>query len=128
MKIAVVGCGALGSYYGAKLCRAGQAVHFLLRSDYEAVCRNGVFIRSPEGDFRVRPTCAQSPHAIGVSDLVLIGLKATANDQLRDLLPPLVGSHTIVLTLQNGLGNEEKMAALFGEDRVVGGLCFVCLN
>ena len=128
MKIAVVGCGALGSYYGAKLCRAGQAVHFLLRSDYEAVCRNGVFIRSPEGDFRVRPTCAQSPQAIGVSDLVLIGLKATANDQLCDLLSPLVGSHTMVLTLQNGLGNEEKLAALFGEGKIVGGLCFVCLN
>jgi hypothetical protein len=47
MKIAVVGCGALGSYYGAKLCRDGQAVHFLLRSEYEIVRCKGVFIRSP---------------------------------------------------------------------------------
>src|SRR5205807_2342710 len=50
VKIAVVGPGAVGSFYGAKLARAGQEVHFLLRSDYEAVRRNGVLIRSPQGD------------------------------------------------------------------------------
>ena len=68
MKIAVVGCGAVGSYYGAKLCRAGQEVHFLLRSDYEAVRRNGVFIRSPEGDFHVAPAVAPgAPEEIGAA-------------------------------------------------------------
>ena len=60
MKIAVVGCGALGSYYGAKLCRDGQEVHFLLRSDFDAVRRQGVSIRSPEGDFNVRPRAARA--------------------------------------------------------------------
>ena len=64
MKIAVVGCGAVGSYYGAKLARAGDEVYFLLRSDYEAVRRQGVLIRSPEGDFRVQPNCAQRPEEI----------------------------------------------------------------
>ena len=59
MKIAVVGPGAVGSYYGAKLCRAGQEVHFLMRSDYETVRRQGIFIHSPEGDFNVRPKCAR---------------------------------------------------------------------
>jgi 2-dehydropantoate 2-reductase len=128
MKIAVVGCGAVGSYYGAKLCRAGQDVHFLLRSDYETVRRHGVSIRSPEGNFNVRPRCANSPDAIGPSDLVLIGLKTTANDQFQRLLPPLVGRHTAVLTLQNGLGNEEAIAKLFPVEQILGGLCFVCLN
>src|SRR6266850_1282248 len=100
MKIAVVGPGAVGSYYGAKLCRAGQEVHFLLRSDYDAVRRKGIFIRGAE-EFNVRPKCARAPEEIGVSDLVLIALKTTANDQLPKLLPPLVGPKTAVLTLQN---------------------------
>ena len=128
MRIAVVGCGAVGSYYGGKLANAGQQVHFLLRSDYEAVRRNGVVVRSPQGDFRVRPKCARTPEEIGVSDLVLIALKTTANDQFPRLLPPLVGPATVVLTLQNGLGNEEQLARLFSPEQIMGGLCFVCLN
>ncbi|HHY84565.1 MAG TPA: 2-dehydropantoate 2-reductase [Verrucomicrobia bacterium] len=128
MKVAVVGCGAVGSYYGAHLCRAGEEVHFLLRSDYHAVRRNGVFIQSPAGDFNVRPKTAASPEDIGPSDLVIIGLKATANHRFPELLPPLVGSHTAVLTLQNGLGNEEALAKLFPVEQILGGLCFVCLN
>ncbi|HYG21256.1 MAG TPA: 2-dehydropantoate 2-reductase [Verrucomicrobiae bacterium] len=128
MKIAVVGCGALGSYYGAKLARAGQDVHFLLRSDYDVVRRRGVFIRSPEGDFNVRVRCARRPEEIGVSDLVLIGLKTTANAQFPVLLPPLAGPETAVLTLQNGLGNEEQLARLIPPSQILGGLCFVCLN
>ena len=128
MKIGVVGCGALGSYYGAKLCRDGHAVHLLLRSDYEVVRRRGVSIRSPEGDFHVNPKCARHPEEIGVCDVVLIGLKTTANDQFHQLLPPLVGAQTAVVTLQNGLGNEEQLAAIFPPAQILGGLCFVCLN
>jgi len=128
MKIAVVGCGAVGSYYGARLCRDGQDVHFLLRSDYEVVRRAGVRVRSPAGDFTVRPRCAKTPGEIGVSDLVLIALKTTANDQFATLLPPLVGPKTAVVTLQNGLGDEEQLARLFPAEQILGGLCFVCLN
>jgi 2-dehydropantoate 2-reductase len=128
MKIAVVGCGAVGSFYGARLCRAGQEVHFLLRSDYETVRRHGVSIRSPEGDFNARPKCARAPADIGISDVVLIGLKTTANDQFPKILPPLVGPHTAVVTLQNGLGNEEELAKQFPIEQILGGLCFVCLN
>jgi 2-dehydropantoate 2-reductase len=128
VKIAVVGCGAVGSYYGAQLCRSGQDVHFLLRSDYDAVRRHGVQIRSPAGDFRVHPHAARAPEQIGVSDLVLIALKTTANDQFPQLLPPLVGPRTAVVTLQNGLGNEEQLARLLPVDQILGGLCFVCLN
>jgi 2-dehydropantoate 2-reductase len=128
MKIAVVGCGALGSYYGAKLCHAGQDVHFLLRSDFDAVCRNGVTVRGVNEDFNVRPKCARTPEEIAQSDLVVIGLKTTANDQFPKLLPALVGKTTAVLTLQNGLGNEEQLARLFPSEQILGGLCFVCLN
>jgi 2-dehydropantoate 2-reductase len=128
MKIAVVGCGAVGSFYGAKLSHAGEEVHFLLRSDYDVVRRRGVFIRSPSGDFHVQPKCASVPEEIGESDLVLVALKTTANNQFAKLLPPLVGPRTAVVTLQNGLGNEERLAELFPKEQILGGLCFVCLN
>lgn len=128
MKIAVVGCGAVGSYYGALLSRAGHDVHFLLRSDFEVVRRDGVCIRSPNGDFNARPRAASRPEEIGVSELVVIALKTTANAEFPRLLPPLVGPNTAVLTLQNGLGNEEALAQLFPPTQILGGLCFVCLN
>jgi 2-dehydropantoate 2-reductase len=128
MKIAIVGCGAIGSYYGARLCRAGNEVHFLLRSDYDVVRQKGVGIRSINGDFHVQPCCARRPQEIGVCDVVLIGLKTTANDQFSKLLPPLVGAPTAVITLQNGLGNTEQLARLFPPEQILGGLCFVCLN
>jgi len=128
MKIAVVGCGAVGSYYGAMLSRAGQDVHFLLRSDYEAVRRNGVSIRSAKGDFNARPCCARTPEEIGPCDAVLVALKTTANNQFSKLLPSLVKLRTAIVTLQNGLGNEEQLASLFPPTQIVGGICFVCLN
>jgi 2-dehydropantoate 2-reductase len=128
MKIGVVGPGAVGSYYGAKLWRDGQEVHFLMRSNFEVVRRRGIRIKSPEGEFVARPGLAREPEEIGVCDLVMVALKTTANDLFPKLLPALVGPKTVVLTLQNGLGNEEKLAELFGAERVMGGLCFVCLN
>lgn len=128
MKIGVVGCGAVGSYYGARLLQAGNEVWFLLRSDYEKVKKDGVFFESVAGNFHVFPHAASSPEQIGICDLVLIGLKTTANSEFSRLIKPLVGSHTLILTLQNGLGNEEKLADLFGAENILGGLCFVCLN
>jgi 2-dehydropantoate 2-reductase len=128
MKIAVVGCGALGSFYGAKLCRAGHEVHFLLRSDFEEVRRHGVWIESQEGSFHVEPICARTPQEIGPADLVVIGLKTTANHALKELLPPLAGPSTTILTLQNGLGNEAVIAPIAGAEKTMGGVCFVCLN
>ena len=128
LKIGVVGCGALGSYYGARLSCYGQEVHFLLRSDYDVVSRIGVKIVSADGDFQVHPKCARTPEEIGICDWVLVGLKSTANSEFRRLLTPLVGPHTAVLTLQNGLGNEEDLVEIFPRDQILGGLCFVCLN
>jgi len=128
MKIAIVGCGALGSYYGAMLCRAGQNVHFLLRSDYDVVKNRGVLIYDETGDFRVHPIAAKSPEEIGVSDLVVIALKTTDNDQFQKIIPALVGPKTVVITFQNGFGNEEQLAKIFPAEQILGGLCYVCLN
>ena len=128
MKIAVVGCGALGCFYGARLCQAGQDVHLLLRSDYEMVRDEGLRIRSADGELRVHPYAHNAPEGIDKCDLVVVGLKTTANDRFAELITPLLDDGTAILCLQNGLGNCEQLAELFGPERVLGGLCFVCLN
>ncbi len=128
-KVAVVGSGAIGSYYGGKLAASGQDVHFLLRSDLEAVRERGILLRSGEDELHLpQVQAAATSTEIGPSDLVLIALKTTSNDSLKDLIPPLLHDGTILLTLQNGLGAEELLAAQFGAERVMGALCFVCLN
>jgi len=125
----IVGSGALGGYYGAKLTQAGGDVHFLMRSDLEAVRRDGLTIRSKDGDIHLPHVNAHgSPEEMGPCDVVLIGLKTTSNAALPALIPPLLGAETALVTLQNGLGNEEFLASHFGARRVMGGLCFVCLN
>ena len=79
-KYAVVGSGAVGSYYGGMLARSGCDVHFLMRSDLDAVRRDGLEIRSPGGDFQLKPANAYgSPGEIGTCSVVLIALKTTAN-------------------------------------------------
>lgn len=126
--MAVAGCGAVGGFYGACLCRAGQDVHALLRSDFDAVRRHGLRIRGVRGDWTVPLKAARRSEDIGTVDLVVVALKTTANGAFGALITPLLGPETAILTLQNGLGNEEQLAALFGPGRVLGGLCFVCLN
>lgn len=128
-KIAVVGSGAIGSYYGAKLAYAGSDVHFLMRGDLNEMRRSGLYVRGKGENFRVaKVNCYNSTKEIGLCDLVLIAVKATSNGELVDLVPPLLHEQAMLLTLQNGLGNEEFLAEHFGAERVLGGLCFICLN
>ena len=128
-KIAVVGSGAVGSYYGARLSQAGENVSFLMRRDYTTVKERGLEIHSGGGDFTLYPVkCFQKSEDIGKVDLVLIAWKTTSNRAAKAVISPLVGEKTKLLTLQNGLGNCEHLAGLFGAQRVLGGLCFVCIN
>jgi 2-dehydropantoate 2-reductase len=128
-KVAVVGSGAIGLYYGGRLAAAGEDVAFLVRSDHDAISRGGLKVKSIHGDFELpHVKVARTPEEIGPVDLVIVAWKATANPHLAATLPPLLHEGTQVITLQNGLGNCECIAAITGPERVLGGLCFVCIN
>lgn len=128
-RIAIVGSGAVGCYYGGRLAQHGHEVHFLMRSDYEHVKQHGLKIRSVHGDFELPQVyCHRRTAEIGECDLVIIAMKATANAALLELLPPLLHNKTMILTLQNGLGSDDFLGRHFGSAHVLGGLCFVCIN
>jgi 2-dehydropantoate 2-reductase len=127
-RIAVIGGGAISGYYGGRLAEHGHDVRFLLRSDFHHVREHGLQIFSPMGHAHLTVSCASNAADIGPCDLVIIGVKATANDVLPGLLPPLMHENTALLLLQNGLGGDEFLARHFGADQVLGGLCFVCIN
>lgn len=128
-RIAVVGSGAIGCYYGAKLAAFGRQVHFLMRRDMSEVRKSGLRIRGKNENVYVpKVKVYESTEEIGPCDLVLIAVKATSNADLPALLPPLLKERTILLTLQNGLGNEEFLERRFGAEGLLGGLCFVCLS
>ena len=128
-RIAVVGTGAVGCYYGGKLAQFGRDVHFLMRSDYEVVRKRGLRLRSKGENVHVAKTNVyRSTEEIGPCDLVIVAVKITANRELPPLIAPLLGERTMILTLQNGLGNEEFLAGEFGAERILGGLCSICLS
>jgi 2-dehydropantoate 2-reductase len=125
-RIAIIGAGALGCYYGAKLVKAGEDVHFLVRSHRAALTVRGLQIKGPAENVRVKKIHVYaSATEIGPCDLVILATKATSNDALKTLLPPLLGPETIVMTLQNGLGVEEPVAEIVGPDRVIGAICYI---
>jgi 2-dehydropantoate 2-reductase len=128
-KYAILGTGALGGYYGAKLQKAGLDVHFLLKSDYEHVSQHGLIVESKDGDFTLPQVNAYNDVAkMPKCDVVVVALKTTQNHLLPQLLPPVVKDGGVVLVLQNGLGVEEEVADIVNKAQIIGGLCFLCSN
>jgi len=130
-RYAIIGTGALGGYYGARLVHAGCEVHFLMRSDFEHVRQHGLTVESPEGDFSIPPESINAygdPADMPRCDTVCICLKATQNDALPDLLPGMLADDGVALLIQNGLGLEAEVARIVGDDRVCGALAFLCSN
>jgi 2-dehydropantoate 2-reductase len=124
-RYAILGTGALGGFYGARLQRAGCDVHFLLHRDYDHVRQHGLICESRDGDFTLPVVQAYRRAAdLPPCDVTIVALKTTQNHLLPELLPPT----GLVLTLQNGLGNEAAIARVTGPDRVLGGLAFLCSN
>ncbi|MBD2447415.1 putative 2-dehydropantoate 2-reductase [Nostoc sp. FACHB-152] len=128
-KYAIIGTGALGGFYGAKLQQAGLDVHFLLKSDYEHVSKFGLIVESKDGDFTLPQVNAyNNVEKMPQCDVAIVALKTTQNHLLPQLLPPVVKDGGVVLVLQNGLGIEEEVAHIVSNVNVIGGLCFLCSN
>ncbi len=128
MNIAILGAGALGCYYGARLVQAGHRVTFIMRSAYEPVKQRGLHINSIFGDVHLpHPQIARTPQECGPVDLVIVCWKTTCNHLLAEALPPLLHAGTRVLTFQNGMGNADTLSQLVPAERVFIGLCFVCV-
>ena len=127
MRYGVIGTGAIGGYYGAKLAYAGQEVHFLLRSDYEYVKQHGLQVDSCNGSFHLTDVKAYQHTAdMPQCDVVLVCLKSVNNSKLQSLLPPLLHSHTLVVLIQNGIGVEEDVQKMFPDVQLAAGLAFIC--
>ncbi len=128
-RIAVIGSGALGTYYGARLAAAGQDVHFLMRRDYHAVKSGGLHITSPEGDLTLpHPNIYKTSAEIGQVDWIICALKSTSINEAQKLLAPCIAENTRILVLMNGLGLEERFAGWFGARQIFGGMAFTCIN
>lgn len=127
MKYGVIGTGAIGGYYGARLAQSGQEVHFLLRSDYDYVKQHGLQIDSCDGSFHLdAPHIYCSADDMPQCDVVLVCLKSINNHKLRDLLPPLLGPQTLVVLIQNGIGVEQDVQQMFPDVQLAAGLAFIC--
>lgn len=126
MKIAILGSGAVGGYYGALLARAGHEVVFVARGAHlEAIRAAGLRVTGPLGDWDVRARAEQDTAAVGLCDLVLVAVKTYDNETALPLLPPLVGPGTDVLTLQNGVDSPDDVAAVVGRGPVIGGATYI---
>jgi 2-dehydropantoate 2-reductase len=127
MRIAIVGSGAVGGYFGAKLAQSGQDVTFIARGAHLAAIRaTGLSVRSPTlGDFTVRAKAEEDTARVGPVDVAIFSVKAYDNQTALPLLKPLVGPDTVVLTLQNGVDSVDDVAAAVGEPHVLGGTTYV---
>lgn len=129
-RVGIVGASALGLYFGAKLAAAGTAVRLLARGDLPVLRSRGTIqLQDAAGTRALGPVEAFATSAeVGPVDVALVALKTTSAAQTRELVAPLLGPGTAILTLQNGLGADEYLGELFGPERVLGGLVFMSIT
>ena len=127
MKIAIMGSGGVGAFFGAKLALAGNDVTFIARGPHlEAMLKNGLEVTSTDGDMKVDPVQAtDDPASIGVCDAVLFTTKLYDTLATAELIKPLIGPQTIVITLQNGGSSPDMIASVLGQDCVLGGSTYI---
>jgi 2-dehydropantoate 2-reductase len=126
VRIAVVGAGGVGCYFGGRLARAGGDIHLLARGRHlQAIRDRGLRISGARGEFAVALPATDDPADIGPSDIVLFCVKSYDTEAAVELLPPLLHATTAVVSLQNGIDSDEKIAARVGPEHVMGGAAFI---
>jgi len=127
MRIAVMGTGGTGGYFGGLLARAGEEVAFIARGAHlEAIRKNGLAVQSVlAGDFTISATATDNPGDIGPVDFVLFCVKAYDNAVAAEQIRPLIGPETVVLSVQNGIDNEQQIGDIIGPDHIVGCVSYV---
>lgn len=126
MRIAIMGAGGVGGYFGALLTRVGEDVTFIARGEHlQAMKKNGLQIRSPEGDFKIEVKATNDPSYVGPMDLVLFCVKAYDTEEAALQAKPMISEDTIVISLQNGVEKEEILGRILGTEHIMGGLCLV---
>ena len=127
MRFAILGSGAVGGYFGAKLAKSGQSVTFIARGAHlEAIRSRGLEIKSAKlGDFIVRSPAESDTAKVGPVDVVIVAVKAYDNATALPMLAPMMNDSTVVLTLQNGVDSVDQIADIVGVDNVLGGTTYV---
>lgn len=127
MKIAVLGAGGIGGFLGGALARSGEDVSFIARGNHlQAIRERGLTVNSVSlGRFQVKAIATDKPSDIGLVDLVLFCVKAYDTEPALQMVGPLVGDQTAVLSFQNGVENEDKIARALGKQHVLGGIISV---
>lgn len=126
MRIAVMGAGGLGGYFGARLCLGGADVHFIARGKHlEAMRRDGLRINGPEPLHVARVAATDDAGSIGAVDLVMLCVKLWDTDAALEQIRPLVGEHTAIISFQNGVLKDQALLAAYGAGRVMGGVGYI---
>lgn len=125
MKIAIIGTGGVGGYFGGKLAKAGHDVTFLARGQHlQAIQQNGLTVNSINGNFVVQPAQATSNiTSIGVCDLIIIAVKAWQINEIGPELSAISDKHTMILPLQNGIMATRELQSFVAPSCVLSGLC-----
>jgi 2-dehydropantoate 2-reductase len=126
MRVAIFGAGGIGAYFGGRLALAGVDVQLIARGAHlEALRRNGLRVQSTKGDFELALPATEDPEEVGPVDFVLFTVKSQATVAAAARLGPLLHPDTAVLSLQNGLGNVEAIAAEIGSRNTMGGAAYL---
>lgn len=126
MKVAVYGAGGIGAYFGGRLAEAGADVHMIARGTHlEALQNKKLEVESVHGDFTVDVPATDDPDEIGMCDYVLFCVKSYDTIEAANNLGPLIGDDTAVISLQNGVDNEEKLVEKVGDEHVMGGIAYI---
>lgn len=126
MRIAVMGAGGVGGYFGARLAQAGNEVTFIARGRHlEALRAKGLALKSPLGDAQLKVRAVESPADAGAADVVLFAVKLWDTESAAQAIRPLVASGGMAIPFQNGVESIERMAAVLGPERVLGGAAYI---